>query len=71
MKGVCRPCVCWVDTGGLVTTTLNLPDNVGTFVVRAYAASVSTASGHAFGSAERNVVSRRTLTLQVSLARRS
>ncbi len=58
------------DASGAVTTTLSLPDNVGTFVVRVLVAGVDASTGlHSFGTGEVRVVSRRTLTLQAAMPR--
>lgn len=64
------------DQQGRVGTSVSLPDNVGTFVVRAIAASVSrgnhlSADGSTshFGAAETELVVRRSVSLQPSLPR--
>ena len=54
-----------VEEGGTATFTLELPDNVATFAIRA----VVVAPGSRFGSAETAVVSRRDVSLLPSLPR--
>ena len=53
------------DKAGVVTFPLKMPDNIGTYEIRAVAAS----KYHQFGTAQKELISRRPLSLQPSLPR--
>eukprot|EP00741_Cyanophora_paradoxa_P018347 tig00000204_g17715.t2 len=57
-----------VPASGEVTVEFDMPDNAGTFAIRAYA-SAGRAAPDAFGQAEASLVARRPLSLQPSVPR--